>query len=196
MAFPAEVLAEHEEVVLHLRPHGKSVVGPALVVALTLTGTIMAWVLLPDNEGGRIGFVLVVAIMLYHGVRYGLHPLAQWRCTHYVLTGERLLMQRGVLVRERRDLPLNRVNDHALTQSLLDRLFGTGTLVIDSIGEQSARLTGVPRAQRVQTLLYELIERAPDDADDADDAEEADDEEVSASAGRPARPRSPERRQR
>ncbi|WP_436526374.1 PH domain-containing protein [Actinoplanes sp. HUAS TT8] len=191
MAFPAEVLAEQEELVLHLRPHGKSVVGPALVVALTVAGTIMAWVLLPENEGGRIGLGLVAAIMLYHGIRYGIVPLAQWRGTHWVITTERLLTQRGLLVRERRDLPLNRVNDHALTQSLLDRMFGTGTLVIDSIGEQSARLAGVPRAQQVQTTLYELIEQAPDDED------EEDEEEVSSSAGRrPVPPHSPARRSR
>ncbi|GAA4593226.1 hypothetical protein GCM10023107_26180 [Actinoplanes octamycinicus] len=147
-------------------------VGPVLVLLLTLTGLIMAWVLLPANEGGRIGLGLVAAIMLYHAVRYGVHPLIQWRCTHYVLTNERLLTQSGVLVRERRDLPLNRVNDHALTQSLLDRVFGTGTLVIDSIGEQTARLSGVPRAQQVQTRLYELIELSPD--------EEEDEQEVSA----------------
>ncbi|BCJ42911.1 membrane protein [Actinoplanes ianthinogenes] len=170
MAFPAEVLSEQEEVVLHLRPHGKSVVGPVLVLVLTLAGLIMAWVLLPGNEGGRIGLALVAAIMLYHAVRYGVHPIVQWRCTHYVLTGERLLTQSGILVRERRDLPLNRVNDHALTQSLLDRVFGTGTLVIDSIGEQSARLSGVPHAQRVQTTLYELIELSPDE-DEEEDAE-------------------------
>ncbi|GIF10864.1 PH domain-containing protein [Actinoplanes teichomyceticus] len=166
MAFPAEVLSEQEEVVLHLRPHGRSVAGPVLVLLLTLAALVMAWVLLPDNEGGRIGLGLVAAIMLYHGVRYGAYPLAQWRSTHYVLTDERILLQEGVFARERRDLPLNRVNDHALTQSLLDRIFGTGTLVIDSIGEQSARLTGVPHAQRVQTTLYELIELSPQEEDE------------------------------
>ncbi|AEV88595.1 membrane protein [Actinoplanes sp. SE50] len=174
---------------LHLRPHGKSVVGPALVLVLTVAGTVMAGVLLPGNQGGRIGFGLVAAIMIYHAARYGIAPLARWRCTHYVLTNERLLLQQGVFARERRDLPLNRVNDHALRQSLLDRIFGTGTLVIDSIGEQSARLSGVPQAQRVQTRLYELIELSPADDEDAE-------EELSSSAWRPAPPRSPGRRSR
>jgi len=93
-----------------------------------------------------------------------------WRCTHYVVTDERILLQDGVLARERRDLPLNRVNDHAMTQSLLDRLFGSGTLTVDSIGDQAAVLAAVPHAHEVQTLLYELIEqerlRHPDDEDD------------------------------
>ncbi|MEU4421960.1 PH domain-containing protein [Actinoplanes sp. NPDC024001] len=168
MAFPDDVLSDEEEVVLHLRPHWKAAVAPVLVLLLTLTGFVTAWVLLPDTEGGRIGLGLVAAIMLWHGVRYGAYPLLSWRCTHYVLTDERILMQHGILARERRDLPLNRVNDHALTQSLLDRVLRSGTLTIDSIGDQSARLTGVPQAPQVQTLLYELIEQAP-----ADEEEEA-----------------------
>lgn len=174
MAFPAEVLAEDEELVLHLHPHWRTALGPGLLVLIAVVVTAVAWVMLPVTEGGRIAFLVVAAIMLYQGVRYGVAPLVIWRCTHYVLTGERILLQDGVIARERRDLPLNRVNDHVVTQSVLDRLFGTGTLKIDSIGEQAVVLTAVPRAQQVQTLLYELIEQdrvlRPDD-------EETDEEE-------------------
>jgi uncharacterized membrane protein YdbT with pleckstrin-like domain len=172
VAFPTEVLAEEEEVVLHLHPHWKTALRPGLLVLLAVVVTTVAWVMLPGTEGGRIAFLVVAAIMLYQGVRYGVAPLVIWRCTHYVLTDERILLQDGVIARERRDLPLNRVNDHVVTQSVLDRLFGTGTLKVDSIGEQAAVLTAVPRAQQVQTLLYELIEQdrllRPDDEDDVE----------------------------
>ncbi|WP_250003126.1 PH domain-containing protein [Actinoplanes sp. M2I2] len=159
MAFPAEVLAEEEEVVLHLRPHWRTALRPGLLVLLAVVVCAVAWVMLPGTEGGRIAFLVVAAIMLYQGIRYGAAPLVIWRCTHYVLTGERILLQDGVIARERRDLPLNRVNDHVVTQSVLDRVFGTGTLKVDSIGEQAVVLNAVPRAQQVQTLLYELIEQ-------------------------------------
>ncbi|MCO8272398.1 PH domain-containing protein [Actinoplanes sp. TRM 88003] len=174
MAFPAEVLAEEEELVLHLHPHWKTALGPGLLTLLAVVVTAGAWVMLPSTEGGRVAFLVIAAIMLYQGVRYGVAPLVIWRCTHYVLTDERILLQDGVIARERRDLPLNRVNDHVVNQSVLDRAFGTGTLKIDSIGEQAVVLTAVPRAQQVQTLLYELIEQdrllRPDD-EDADEIE-------------------------
>lgn len=171
VAFPEDVLSDEEELVLHLRPHWRVAVLPVLLLLLTLAGFLLAWVMLPGTEGGRIGLGLVAAIMLWHGLRYGVGPLLVWRCTHYVLTDERILVQHGVLTRERRDLPLNRINDHALTQSLLDRLFGSGTLTIDSIGDLAARLIRVPDAPQVQTLLYELIEHAP--ADEEPDEEQA-----------------------
>lgn len=171
MAFPDEVLSDEEEVVLHLHPHAKTAIRPALVVLLALATTALAWVMLPQNSGGFLGFGVVTLIMGYYGIRYGVRPLVVWRCTHYVVTGERLLLQDGVIARERRDLPLNRINDHLLTQSLLDRLFGTGTLTIDSIGDQAAVLTAVPKAHQVQTALYELIDRLPADEEDENEDE-------------------------
>ncbi|MFC7275681.1 PH domain-containing protein [Paractinoplanes rhizophilus] len=173
MAFPDEVLTDEEEVVLHLHPHWKTALRPALVVLLALVTAAFAWVMLPQNTGGLLGFGVVALIMGYYGIRYGVAPLVVWRCTHYVVTNERVLLQDGVIARERRDLPLNRINDHLLTQTVLDRLFGSGTLTIDSIGDQAAVLTAVPHAHQLQTALYELIELLPDDEDEeADDLEE------------------------
>jgi uncharacterized membrane protein YdbT with pleckstrin-like domain len=77
-----------------------------------------------------------------------------------------------VLARERRDLPLARVNDHVMSQSLLDRMLGSGTLTVDSIGDQAAVLASVPHAQQVQTTLYELIEADRDRHGDEDEEED------------------------
>jgi uncharacterized membrane protein YdbT with pleckstrin-like domain len=118
----------------------------------------------------------VAAIALFFAIRDGVRPLLVWRCTHYVFTDERILLQDGVIARERRDLPLNRINDHVMSQSLLDRALGSGTLSIDSIGDQLAVLASVPHVQQVQTLLYELIDAdrhaAEDEPDDESDEPE------------------------
>jgi uncharacterized membrane protein YdbT with pleckstrin-like domain len=173
--FPDDVLTDEEDVVLHLHPHAKAVVRPALVIALALAVTIVAWVMLPPNDGGRIGVAVVGTIGLFFALTRGVWPLLVWRCTHYVFTDERILLQHGVLTRERRDLPLNRVNDHVTSQSLVDRVFGCGTLRIDSIGEQAAYMPAVPHVHQVQTTLYELIEADRElhgDAEDEDVEEE------------------------
>jgi uncharacterized membrane protein YdbT with pleckstrin-like domain len=177
VAFPDDVLTEEEEVVLHLHPHWRAAVRPILVLAVALGAVLTAWIMLPTNDGGRIGVAVVGAIALFFGVTRGVWPLVVWRCTHYVVTDERILLQDGVLARERRDLPLARVNDHVMTQSLLDRMLGSGTLTVDSIGDQAAVLTAVPHAQQVQTTLYELIEADRDRHGDEED-EEIDEPEV------------------
>jgi uncharacterized membrane protein YdbT with pleckstrin-like domain len=173
VAFPDDVLTTEEQVVLHLRPHWRTAVRPVLVLAVALTAMIVAWVMLPTNEGGRIGVYVVGSAALVLALVKGVWPLLVWRCTHWVLTDERVLLQSGVLTRDRRDLPLARVNDHAMSQSLLDRMFGSGTMTIDALGERGpAVLAGVPRVQAVQTTLYELIEQDHDrQGDDEDELE-------------------------
>lgn len=171
VAFPDDVLADEEELVLHLHPHWRVAVGPALLLLVALTITIGAWVMLPQSNGGLMAFGVVALIALYYGIRYGVRPLAEWRCTHYVVTDERLVLQDGVIARERRDLPLNRINDHAVSQSLVDRLTGAGTLTVTSIGDDPAVLAAVPGAYDVQVLLYELIESLPDDDEEEDERE-------------------------
>lgn len=175
MAFPDDVLTDDEEVVLHLHPHWLAAVRPILVLAVALGAVLTAWIMLPTNDGGRIGVAVVGGIGLFFAVTRGGWPLVVWRCTHYVVTDERILLQDGVIARERRDLPLARVNDHVMTQSLLDRILGSGTLTVDSIGDRAAVLASVPHAQQVQTTLYELIEA---DRDRYGDEEEIDEPEV------------------
>ncbi|MFI5496485.1 PH domain-containing protein [Actinoplanes sp. NPDC051859] len=173
MAFPDEVLTDEEEVVLHLHPHAKAAVLPSLVLLVALGAVILVWVMLPPTTGGLIGVCVVGAVSLWVGVTRGVYPLLVWRTTHYVFTDERILVQDGVIARERRDLPLNRVNDHVAQQSLFERMVGCGTLTVDSIGEQSAVMASVPRVQQVQTKLYELIETdrelRPDDDEEAEE---------------------------
>ena len=86
-------------------------------------------------------------------------PWLVWRTTHYVLTNERVLLQTGVFSRDRRDIPLSRVNDHAMSQKFIERLLGCGTLTIESAGERGQSvLNDIPHVEKVQTTLYELVE--------------------------------------
>jgi uncharacterized membrane protein YdbT with pleckstrin-like domain len=92
-----------------------------------------------------------------------LWPLLVWRTTHFVFTNERVVLQHGVFSRDRRDIPLARVNDHAMDQSFVERLLGCGTLTIESAGERGQSvLTDIPHVERVQTMLYELVEEDRD----------------------------------
>jgi uncharacterized membrane protein YdbT with pleckstrin-like domain len=169
VAFPDDVLTADEEVVLHLRPHWRVAVPPVTVLILALAAFVVAWVMLPTNDGGRLGVYVVGALSAVIALVKGVWPLLVWRCTHWVLTDERILLQHGVLTRDRRDLPLARVNDHTMSQSVLDRVFRSGTMTIDTLGDRGpAVLVAVPHVMQVQTTLYELIEDDHLRADDED----------------------------
>jgi uncharacterized membrane protein YdbT with pleckstrin-like domain len=124
VAFPEDVLSADEHVVLHLHPHWKMLVRPVLMAILAVAVTTAGFVVLPFGNAGMVGSYAIAAICLVLVGVFALWPYLVWRTTHYVFTDERVLMQHGVLSRNRRDIPLARVNDHAMNQRFAERLLG------------------------------------------------------------------------
>ena len=70
-----------------------------------------------------------------------------------------LRVREGIISRRGRDIPLTRISDLSFTRSLLDRLVGAGRLVVESAGEHGQIvLTDIPQVERVQAILFELVE--------------------------------------
>jgi uncharacterized membrane protein YdbT with pleckstrin-like domain len=155
MAFPEDVLTADEHVVLDLHPHWKAMIRPVAVLVLAVAAVVAALVML-DNE---ILIYIVAGLALVAVAWLSFWPWLVWRTTHYVLTNERVLLQTGVFSRDRRDIPLSRVNDHSMNQRFVERLLGCGTLTIESAGERGQSvLKDIPHVEKVQTTLYELVE--------------------------------------
>jgi len=163
VAFPEDVLTEDEHVVLHLHPHWKALIRPIAVLVLAIAAVVVGVLMLPQSGGGSIALAVIGAVALVAVLWFGLWPFLVWRTTHYLFTNERVLLQHGVFSRDRRDLPLTRVNDHSMSQRFIERLVGCGTLTIESAGERGQSvLVDVPGVSRVQTTLYGLIEAQHD----------------------------------
>lgn len=159
MAFPEDVLTTDEHVVLHLHPHWKAMIGPVVVLVLAIAAVVAGFIVLPAGGAGTVGLYVVAALALVAVLTLTVWPWLVWRTTHYVFTNERVLLQAGVFSRDRRDIPLARVNDHSMSQTFVERMLGCGTLTIESAGERGqSQLTDIPGVERVQTTLYELVE--------------------------------------
>jgi uncharacterized membrane protein YdbT with pleckstrin-like domain len=165
VAFPEDVLSDDERVVMHLHPHWKALIWPGVVTVIAIGATIVAAVM------SQVALIIVGALAIIGFVWLALWPYLKWRTTHYVFTNERVLLQTGVLSRNRRDIPVNRINDHSMNQSFVERMLGAGTLTIESAGERGQSvLTDIPHVERVQTALYEIVE-ADRDEHSYDDSE-------------------------
>lgn len=159
MSFPEDVLTAGEKVVLHLRPHWKVMIRPTFVLVVAIAAVVAAlalgWSSTVTYIIAGVGLILVAWLSFW--------PWLIWRTTHYVFTNERIIFQFGVFSRDRRDIPLMRVNDHAMSQSFIERILGCGTLTIESAGERGqSALKDIPRVGMVQTKLYELVEEDRD----------------------------------
>ena len=97
-----------------------------------------------------LGFSVVVWLIV--------RPFLRWLSTTYTITTHRLLTRSGILHRVGKDLPLIRVNDVSYDQSLADRMFGCGTLEVQTAGENgTVALADVPDVEQVHAVISELL---------------------------------------
>ena len=164
MAFPAELLAQDEELQFEMRPHWRALVLPiiALMAIAAVTGYLSArvgaWFPEPPvlTLGLRLGLVAVAVVL---AVPLALAPLARWMSTLYVFTDRRIIIRRGIFTRYGHDMPLSKVNNVSFRQRLFERLLGCGTLIVESASEQGMLvIADVPDVQRVQREVYRLHE--------------------------------------
>ncbi len=156
MAYPRKLLGEGETVVLDLHPHWKVMFLPflELLAVLGLAGFLMAVVDGSTTQLVIAGIGVVLLLILF------VVPLLKWRTTHFVVTSERVVMRSGVLGRQGRDILLVRINDVSFHHSFFERLVGCGTLVVESAGERGqVTLTDIPRVERVQRTVYDLVDK-------------------------------------
>jgi membrane protein YdbS with pleckstrin-like domain len=154
--FPTRLLIEGEEVALDLRPHWWFCVGPVAAGAPVIGLLIYALTL--DGDAGQAMLWLSAAVSVVWAVWLA-GRLARWTTTHFVVTTERLVFRSGVLSKQGRDIPLDRVNDVASHQSFFERLLGSGDLLIESAGERGQQsFHDIPHPDAVQQEIYRQIE--------------------------------------
>jgi len=178
MALSRKLLTEGEREVLSIRTHVKVLTGSAMVLIVTCAAT--GFLLAVSRNTSVVGplriliGVLAVAVFVF----LVLLPFGKWLAHTYTITNRRLVEQRGILTRTGRVIPWNRVNDIAFEKSLLDRIFGCGTLIIHDASEQSGlRLRDVPRVAEVHRTLTGLVFDLGSRRDRPEDATERDGQE-------------------
>ncbi len=154
MPFSKKLLNEGEDIVLDLHPHWEYFLkeGLALVAALSL-GIFM---LVSSWEGVSLAVagVLVLAALVWVGLTY-----ATWATTHFVVTTDRLIYRHGVLSKHGIEIPLERVNTVFFSQTVFERMLGSGDLVIESAGEQGRQsFSNVRKPSAIQNEIYKQME--------------------------------------
>ena len=152
-------LTEDEHLVLRLRPHWKTLIRPLAVAVLVIAITLVAEVLIPSGSAGNIGRLAIAVVAILVLMIWLMVPVLRWRTTTYELTTRRLKVRSGIVTRRGRDIPLARINDVSFSKGLLDRLLGSGRLVVESAGEHGQIvLTDIPRVEFTQATLFQLVE--------------------------------------
>ena len=159
MGFPPKLLHPDETVLVDIHPHWRFLAKPLLVLIPLVVGLVV------------LGPVLAVAtpVLLAVGTLAALAALwflvrwLQWANEHFVVTSERLIRRKGVIGKSGMEIPLERVNNISFNQTAMERMMGSGDLLIESGGETGQQhFRDIPRPGRVQQKIYAAMEALED----------------------------------
>ncbi|HVF53136.1 MAG TPA: PH domain-containing protein [Actinomycetota bacterium] len=165
MAFPKGLLADHEKVVFDLKPHWVAIVPEVLwtllIAGVWIVGHRLAQSRLDDVGGLEPGQVqigiAIVALLAWFFL--AVIPFLRWKFTHFVLTSDRLITREGIIAKHSKEIPLERINDVAFNQTVLERMLGAGDLMVESAGERGqTRISNVRKPEQVQLMIYKESE--------------------------------------
>jgi membrane protein YdbS with pleckstrin-like domain len=160
MALPRKFLNEDEELLAELKPHWIFMFGP-LFTSVGVWVALIALVILWHNPPGWTNYPIIV-IALIPGL-WLLGRYVRWRSYDVALTSTRILVRQGIFGRDTVQLRLQRITEVNLSQTLIERLLGTGRIIIDVQGEDdSLTLEYMPQPAVVQRVLNSQINEIVD----------------------------------
>lgn len=147
MGYPERLLSDNEVITSEFRPHWSGIVREGLVI---LAALILIAILVINEAPGWLSLgVFVVAIVIIT------RGLTRWFTTLHVITNERVIYRAGLIAKRGKEIPLEVINDVAFNQSMFERIFGTGDLLIESAGTHGqSRYKDIPSPEQVQKLIY------------------------------------------
>jgi uncharacterized membrane protein YdbT with pleckstrin-like domain len=152
-------LADDERSVLLVHPHWKTILRPLFLLVVTVAAAVALLVVIPSGSAAGWGRLAVGVVAIVILLAWVLVPILRWRATTYELTTRRFRMREGIVARKGRDIPLTRINDVSFEKGPIDRLLGSGRLIVESAGENGQlRLNEIPSVEQVQATLYQLVE--------------------------------------
>jgi membrane protein YdbS with pleckstrin-like domain len=151
-------LTADEQLVLRLHPHWKTLIGPLLLAVIVVAAALAGEVLIPAGKGAAVERLVVAAVAILALMLWLMVPVLRWRTTTYELTSRRMRVREGIVARQGRDIPLSRISDVSFEKGPLDRLLGSGRLVVESAGEHGQiLLNDIPNVEFAQATLFRLV---------------------------------------
>jgi membrane protein YdbS with pleckstrin-like domain len=165
VAYPEDLLTEGEQIVIHKHPHWKMLLLPYIVLIVTLGVGIWLAFLAKDASSpwNTVWLIVIGAVALIVLVWLFLVPLVRWRTTHFIVTTDRVMAREGVISRTGIDIPMSRISSVRFEHGLIDRIFGCGTLIIESSSQEPLDFDDIPSVERVHSHIYREINDNPYD---------------------------------
>lgn len=141
-----------ERVIARMRPHGRVLVVPVLVLWLS----VGLAVLLLDRVDWAFWDIAVLTVLAVLVVLLTVVPTLAWLSRGFTFTTDRVIIRTG-FGGTRRETMLSRVHDVTVRRRGMQALFGAGDVLLSTGGDRAVILSDVPVASLVQRMLSEQL---------------------------------------
>ncbi len=102
-----------------------------------------------------LGFILALLLVpVGIGILILLYWYLQCKATRLEINGNEIVLERGLLSKDRTELSTSSIRTVKISQSLLNRMFGVGTLSIFTAGDNpEVQASGMPRPEVFRELV-------------------------------------------
>lgn len=167
MALSQKLLSQDEIVVRHMHSHIKKLLPAIIVESILVVAAAVGSFYVPENARyWAIATIWIAVVVL--SIPLIVVPWIKWSSTTYTVTTKRVITRTGVFTRTGHDLPLTRISDVQLVKDFNDRIFGCGTLALQTSSDDPLLLRDVPKVEMVQVEISNLLFEDVQGAIDAD----------------------------
>lgn len=150
-----EYVLPTERRVIRFRRHWAVIVGEVTQAVVLFVLLAVGAAFLPQN--------VVLDNLFWYGALLVLlktsYKVAEWWVEKIVVTDKRVMLTEGILTHQAGMMPLTKVTDLTFQRTLLGRMLGYGTMIIESAGQIQAlnRIDFLPDPDEVYEAISELV---------------------------------------
>jgi uncharacterized membrane protein YdbT with pleckstrin-like domain len=167
-------LGEGENIVKDIRPVGNlkwyfffaEGLGLLVIFGLLLIGLALPLMIAMFGTFSRIGPTIFILFLPIAALLFAyVYADFRYKKQHYWITNKRIVYKRGFLGYRVTSIPYERISDIIISRSFVERLFGFGSLHVQTLAGQmtgsgrlgaEGRLLGVPDPEGTQELIFKL----------------------------------------
>src|SRR5690606_18761378 len=124
-----------ETPVAEIRHHRIVLIKPALVLVAATALCLWLDITVSDANSGILGYLWLVWVGV---LGWAAWQWIEWRHTRVVATDKRIVLFEGWINHKVSMMPLKKVTDMGYERSLLGRILGYGTFILESAGQDQA----------------------------------------------------------
>lgn len=151
-------LAAGEEILITFHKHPAVLLGPLALLCLAMLAAAVLGFVTSPGDGNDFIDTIFGAVALVAAGRLA-WKLVQWWADRVYVTPTRIFEVSGVFTRKVASMPLGRVTDMTYNRTILGRLLGYGSLILESPGQQQGLnvIDHLPKPDDVYRRLTSLV---------------------------------------